>query len=1122
MISLNLLDLLLDVPFAHKNRQHLFLTLENGLRCFLINDSTTDLVSGAVVTNSGNFNDPPEAPGIAHLAEHIMMRGPRKKDSNDIDHLIASSGGSFNAYTSAERTCFYFEISTYAQNTIDREQFVLDSFLPVFASRLEKPYISDKAIRLEITAVDNEHNGNRSNLAKIYLHALRLLSNPIHPFSRFGSGNISTLSNEPLNRIKSLVSSHISRSFNPHNMVLALKGPQSLIHLRKLVTANFSNLKLSSSSPLSPKSLDSTIFDGYSDIPLFGENNCIIVKTSLAKGMRILISLKNINHLPNYGPVLRLLCNLIGDESIDTLCDTLKRKLQWAHHIYVFIQEICQGEEMIVIEIDTTTQGQKRVAQLKEAVLFYVEKVIFEVPEIELLQLALNFEHIERYNYLHQDSSSTSLEEVCAYAERITTKNLRDEDLIRGFNYWNNIKNAHNDIQFAIKACFQRKNWKIIVLDSDFRSMRKLGGNINRIIQDSNLDFEYMRLVMSFDDDAYFEFKIPKIDKKIQKLAPIMQPDMHTGKLTKIRDLISQGAEPKLFTFENGSEVWHQYSSPKDGSVDNSVVSISIKFPHVPITATNMVILELLSEIIGREIKPRLYHLELIGNDWGIYSNINGSLSLLVNISGTNPAIQLQAEEVIFQVRKAFKEGGSYDYHQIKGPRKRLRERYDDYLNISGIKRVFGALYMILEESLLMPEDRIEALEVIDSAQIEQFLCCVRSSKCLISMLVSGSMTEDQCYTLFQSVKITEAEAKLNSLLRENSSIILEKTTKVFKMLDLTISTVLYYIQVSERTDTNAFVRAKIFEYLMTLTADDELRKKKGLAYGVLTGIRMSRRTFGLYVALPSGVHGCDYIVDALEDYLSQVEAMLASMSEDDFRNKVLVPFIESLTSDDGDNNLASGIFATSEPQTGSGQKPTSTHFKEHWSHLEQILNGTYNFKSRNCEEEINLTILGDIKVKDIQEFVKEYISVHSQKRAALIIYNDATKSLARRKMAAKVLVFQLRQLGCIISEEDMTQILGECSDQSTYSDVIKPLQRHFSLTNQGPRFMKFRLKYMMGTTIRKTKEGWKRTKADTANGRWPTFTDYREIQRGSRIALTVSVDERQERLQQILMRQWE
>lgn len=1117
MTSLAALELVLDVPFSQKNRKNIYLTLENGLRCLLVSDNSTDLISGAVVVDSGNFNDPPEVAGLAHLAEHIMMRGSEKNKSNDIDNLIISSGGSINAFTSAEKTCFYFEISTYAKNTLSKNLFVLESLLPVFASRLEKPQINEKTIRLEITAVENEHNGNRSDPEKLYLHALRLLANPIHPFSRFGCGNVSTLTSVPLNKLKRILASHISRYYRPRNMVLVLKGPQTLMHLRKLVMTNFSNLGNHSSAPSSPKNMSSNIFDNYNDIPLFNEKNCIIVKSPLSRGMRFFVSLKYIRSLRNYGPVLRLICNLIGDESSETLCDSLKRKLQWVNSVYVFIQEICQEEEILVIQINATTQGYKNTTQLREAVLFYIEKVIAAAPKNQIIQLARKFEHIERYTYLSLLSNSSAMEEVCTIAERIISGKFKESELIRGFSYWDDINSAYDELQSAIKLCFARDNWKIVILENDFQ-LRGLRSSTIR--HDNIFDFDYILKMISFENKTKFDFKFIKMDTDIEKLAPIVSRG-NLSRLTKIRDLETQWHEPKLLVFEDTFQVWHQQSKEGEGA-DYSVVSISIQFLHVPRTAKNLVILELLAEIIGQKLKPCLYHLELIGNEWGIYTNVNGTMSLLVNLAGTSEAIETQAKIIFNQIQIVLQNGGSYDYQEVKGPRRCLRERYNDFLDTSGVRRVIGASYMLLEERQPAPEERIEALEEIDSAEIESFLQNIRATKCQVSILASGSIRSDQCFDLLQCARIVESSEEQNLYLRERSSILLKKATNVFVMLGLAILAVMYYLQVGERTDKHEFVKAKVFEYIMALTAENDLRKKKGLVYGLLTGIRMFKRTFGLYIAVPSGAHKFDHIIEEIEDYFKKVITLLAGMSEHEFHDKILVPFMESLGNGDAENRVASGAFSALEPHIGSGKKPTSALFKKHWCNLEQILNGTLNFKARDCEEELCQSILRGITVKNMQEFTAKHISIDSSDRAALIICNEASELGAQQKLAAKVLASQLRQLGCTIPEEDMKEILSKCSDQKTYTDAIKSLEKYFSQTGEGANFMKFRVKFMVGATIRRTKQGLRRSKNAAYQHGWPTYTDYKEIQRRNSIAPGLPLIKRRERLHQRLIHQWE
>jgi hypothetical protein len=60
------------------NRPHKGLILENGMKCLLISDPTTDRSAAAVDVNIGYLLDPKEFPGLAHFCEHMLFMGSKK------------------------------------------------------------------------------------------------------------------------------------------------------------------------------------------------------------------------------------------------------------------------------------------------------------------------------------------------------------------------------------------------------------------------------------------------------------------------------------------------------------------------------------------------------------------------------------------------------------------------------------------------------------------------------------------------------------------------------------------------------------------------------------------------------------------------------------------------------------------------------------------------------------------------------------------------------------------------------------------------------------------------------------------------------------------------------------
>jgi len=87
------------------------LTLSNGLRVLLIHNEESDKSAAALAVNAGHFNDPKEREGLAHFLEHMLFLGTENyPDGSEYQKFINQHGGSNNAWTATEHTCFYFDV----------------------------------------------------------------------------------------------------------------------------------------------------------------------------------------------------------------------------------------------------------------------------------------------------------------------------------------------------------------------------------------------------------------------------------------------------------------------------------------------------------------------------------------------------------------------------------------------------------------------------------------------------------------------------------------------------------------------------------------------------------------------------------------------------------------------------------------------------------------------------------------------------------------------------------------------------------------------------------------------------------------------------------------------------
>ncbi len=60
--------------------------------------------------NVGSRDERPEENGLSHFIEHMVFKGTHKRSAAKIAHELESVGGSLNAFTSREQTCYYARI----------------------------------------------------------------------------------------------------------------------------------------------------------------------------------------------------------------------------------------------------------------------------------------------------------------------------------------------------------------------------------------------------------------------------------------------------------------------------------------------------------------------------------------------------------------------------------------------------------------------------------------------------------------------------------------------------------------------------------------------------------------------------------------------------------------------------------------------------------------------------------------------------------------------------------------------------------------------------------------------------------------------------------------------------
>ncbi|XP_028768838.1 LOW QUALITY PROTEIN: nardilysin-like [Neltuma alba] len=196
----------------------------------------TKKAAAAMCVGIGSFSDPFEAQGLAHFLEHMLFMGSDEfPDENEYDSYLSKHGGSSNAYTETEHTCYHFEV---------KPEF-LKGALKRFSQFFISPLVKMEAMEREVLAVDSEFNqvlqSDACRLQQVQCHT----SAPDHAFNRFFWGNKKSLVDAMENGInlRDQILKLYMNYYHGGLMKLAVIGGESLDVLESWVVELFGAVK---------------------------------------------------------------------------------------------------------------------------------------------------------------------------------------------------------------------------------------------------------------------------------------------------------------------------------------------------------------------------------------------------------------------------------------------------------------------------------------------------------------------------------------------------------------------------------------------------------------------------------------------------------------------------------------------------------------------------------------------------------------------------------------------------------------------------------------------------------------------------------------------------------------
>ncbi|MDD1773663.1 MAG: insulinase family protein [Methanomassiliicoccales archaeon] len=182
-------------------------------------------VALSVYVRVGSRDEPKGREGLAHLLEHVMFKGTKKRTSKETSELIEAAGGELNGYTGKESTCYYVV-------SLDK---TLDTAEDILADLMLNPSLDDEAVDNEKKVVAEEIRMLKDE-PDTYIH--HLFSRALwdgHPMASVETGEIEGIASLSADDVRD----YFKERYRPHNFVVAACGNVKLERVEKWASETF-------------------------------------------------------------------------------------------------------------------------------------------------------------------------------------------------------------------------------------------------------------------------------------------------------------------------------------------------------------------------------------------------------------------------------------------------------------------------------------------------------------------------------------------------------------------------------------------------------------------------------------------------------------------------------------------------------------------------------------------------------------------------------------------------------------------------------------------------------------------------------------------------------------------
>lgn len=812
-------------------KQYQAITLTNGLRVLLVHNHESNKSAAALAVNVGHFDDPVDRQGLAHFLEHMLFLGTEKyPDGSEYQKFINEHGGSNNAWTATEHTCFFFDIGhQHFTAAIER-----------FGEFFTAPLLSEEFVNKERKNIDAEFKLKlKDDIRRLYdVHKETI--NQAHPFAKFSVGSSDTLADKAGSNLRDEVCEFFEKNYQAHLMTLVLEGPQTIAELETLALTHFSKVK---SNNLAKTKISQPLYHA--------EHQQKWIKVRPVKNDQQLIisfAMPSIDKFYRHKPEA-ILAYLIGHEGPGSILSLLKSK-QWALALTAGSGINGSNFKDFNINISLSELGEQNITSIVSIVFSYI-KLLKNAPLNEQYYqekkalAALSFSFQEKLSPL--DSASQLV---------INMQHYPEQDYIFGDYVMEGMdESAFNNLLSYMVVT----NLRIITVSQQFDVHKD-----NKIskwyqvpytlanISPTQID-EWQRV--THIEQLYLPNKNPYIVSKPPLIA--FQEEIHTP-----------SSPPKKICQQDGLSVWFKhdisFNTPK------GYIYISIDSPKVIENASNIAMTRLFIDLYSDAVVEEHYDAELAGIHYHLYSHQGGMTLQLSGISTKQE--QLLPLLLSSLVRCEFCQ------EKFELFKQQLISHWKNAESSKSISQLFAKLSASMQPKSPSSQTLISVLEKVTFAEFKQFIPQI-FGQVAIEVLIHGNWSISSAEQMINSIKKEFGEHLSQSSIAKIPCIDIKNQQQIIIPMELPEhdhAAVLYYPMPDKKLKTVALTM--LTNQLLSPIFFQEMRTEKQYGYLVGVGFIPINRYPGVAFYIQSPDTPSYTLTCAMNEFIARIASYIESL----------------------------------------------------------------------------------------------------------------------------------------------------------------------------------------------------------------------------------------------------